>query len=286
MIGIVGIVALLTVLALSLIITRLATAALVLTGLSEEAARFQARSAFTGTGFTTREAEQVVNHPVRRRIVMVLMILRSAGLLTIVISLILSFAQPAGQAERLYRLLWLIGGVMVLWAMAQSHWIDRGMQWIIARALQRWTDLDVRDYAGLLRLSGDYSVMKVQLEEGDWLEGRKVRDCLLADEGVTILGIYRDDGSYVGVPNGETELYAGDALVVYGRSDVLRELDRRRQGRSGDRAHAEAVNEQQGRMRAQEAREEASRKERELRRKHHRAEHKARDEASAEERET
>jgi hypothetical protein len=56
--GIVGIVALLVVLGLSLVITRIATVALAHTGLSSEAARFQARSAFTGTGFTTSEAEQ------------------------------------------------------------------------------------------------------------------------------------------------------------------------------------------------------------------------------------
>lgn len=55
---------------ISLVITRIATLAFVLTGMSTEAARFQARSALTGTGFTTGESEAVVNHPVRRRIVM------------------------------------------------------------------------------------------------------------------------------------------------------------------------------------------------------------------------
>jgi len=80
MTGIVRVAALLTVLALSLLITRLATVALTHTGMSTQAARFQARSAFTGTGLTTSEAEQVVRHPVRRRIVMTLMVLRSAAL--------------------------------------------------------------------------------------------------------------------------------------------------------------------------------------------------------------
>lgn len=45
MIGIVGIIAALTVLTFSLVITRVATVALMMTGMSEEAARFQARSA-------------------------------------------------------------------------------------------------------------------------------------------------------------------------------------------------------------------------------------------------
>jgi len=75
---IIGIIAFLTVLALSLVLTRVATVALTMTGLSQEVDKFQARSAFTGTGFTTKEAENVVNHPVLRRIIAMLMIIRSA----------------------------------------------------------------------------------------------------------------------------------------------------------------------------------------------------------------
>lgn len=51
---------LLIVLLMSLIITRVATVALTLTGMSYSAARFQARSALTGAGFTTNESERVV----------------------------------------------------------------------------------------------------------------------------------------------------------------------------------------------------------------------------------
>ena len=57
---------------ISLIVTRIATVALIQTGLSRETARFQARSALTGTGFTTTESETIVNHPVRRRLVLTL----------------------------------------------------------------------------------------------------------------------------------------------------------------------------------------------------------------------
>ncbi|MFO7821854.1 MAG: hypothetical protein R6V56_07380 [Lentisphaeria bacterium] len=125
MLGIIGLITLLTALGLSLVITRLATTALTLTGLSAEAARFQARSAFTGTGFTTSEAEKVVNHPVRRRIIMLLMIVRSAGVITIIISLILSFVAPQARDGRLLRLIWLLVGVAVLWGLAGSKVVDR-----------------------------------------------------------------------------------------------------------------------------------------------------------------
>ena len=60
----VALIGLLIVFSLSILITRIATIALTYTGLSKEASRFQARSAFTGVGFTTSESEKVVGQKV------------------------------------------------------------------------------------------------------------------------------------------------------------------------------------------------------------------------------
>jgi NhaP-type Na+/H+ and K+/H+ antiporter len=246
--GLIGIIALLTVLGLSLVITRVATVALTMTGLSEEAARFQARSAFTGTGFTTKEAETVMNHPVRRQIIMFLMIIRSAGLVSIIMSLILSFLGSASETTKLYRLAFIVGGVLLLWLFAASKKIERFMGRAIEWALLRWTNLDVRDYASLLRLSDGYNVMEVHVQEGDWVCGKNLRACYLPEEGITVLGIIRDDGTYIGGPKGDTEIFAGDILILYGRMEKLRELDKRRADPAGDVAHARSVNEQKKRM--------------------------------------
>lgn len=262
MLGIVGVIVFITVLGLSLAIIRVATVALSLTGLSEQAARFQARSAFTGTGFTTSEAEKVVNHPVRRRIIMLLMIVRSAGLVTILISLVLSFVGTGDQTERLGRLLWLVGGVLAIWWLANSRLVDRHMNRLIRWALRRWTDLDVRDYASLLKLSHNYSVRELGVEEGDWLVGKSLRDCRLTEEGVLVLGIYRSDGTYVGAPRSDTEIYGDDTLILYGHEKVLENLDQRRADTVGDAAHRQAVNDQRRRMSEQDAREAEHRKKR------------------------
>ena len=56
----------------SFIAVRIGGFALQLTGIEPDVARFQALSAFSGTGFTTREAERVVGHRTRRRIVTIL----------------------------------------------------------------------------------------------------------------------------------------------------------------------------------------------------------------------
>jgi Trk-type K+ transport system membrane component len=73
-------------------LSRVAAVALTHTGLSKESSKFQARSAFTGVGFTTNESEKVVNHPVRRKILLILMILGNAGIISGITSLIVGFS--------------------------------------------------------------------------------------------------------------------------------------------------------------------------------------------------
>lgn len=244
MVGIIGIAALLCVLALSLIVTRVATLSLMFTGLSEEAARFQARSAFTGTGFTTSEAESIVNHPVRRRIIMTLMLLRSAGIITIFISLLLSFLEPHSSG-RVWQLAAMVCGVMVLWLISRSKVIDRMIRQVMTWIVGRSAHIEIADYTSLLRLSGPYVIREVPIHKEDWIAGRSLRSCRLRDEGVVVIGIHRADGSYVGVPGGETTAQPGDRAVIYGRAERLDQLDWRQAGAPGDNEHDEAVHDEQ-----------------------------------------
>lgn len=89
----IAIVTLFIIIFFSILLTRLATYVLIQTGLSREMARFQARSALSGVGYTTSEAEHMVNHPVRRRVVMLLMLLGNAGIVTVLASLILTLLE-------------------------------------------------------------------------------------------------------------------------------------------------------------------------------------------------
>ncbi len=238
-----ALISLFIILTLSLLITRIMTVALTLTGLSREAAQFQASSAFTGAGFTTTEAEKVVNHPVRRRIVLITMILGNVGVVTSITSLVLAFV-GLQQSDFLVRLLWLGLGLAALWLAAASSWLDHHLSRLISWALERWTDLNVRDYTRLLNLSGDYQVTEIQVDPDSWLVDRTLSDLDLNQEGVLVLGIHRSDGDYVGAPTGKTCLRTHDTLVLYGRSAHIKELEQRQVGAAGDLAHHEAVDEQ------------------------------------------
>ncbi|MBE9167438.1 potassium transporter TrkA [Pleurocapsales cyanobacterium LEGE 06147] len=246
----------LIVLTLSLLINRIATIALTLTGLSLEAASFQARSAFTGVGFTTNEAEQIVTHPVRRRIIMLLMLLGNAGVVTAISSLLLTFITAVGPREWLLRLLILGIGLFILWFLARSRWINRYLSRLVCWALRRWTRLDVRDYTSLLHLSGEYTVTELEVQPNDWLANRQLNDLNLRQEGIVVLGIHRANGRYVGAPKGNTWIRPYDNLILYGKLALLDKLDQRSADLAGEQAHREAVAEQK-RMLAKQDREEA-----------------------------
>ena len=228
----------------SLLITRVATIALTLTGLSREVARFQARSALSGVGFTTTEAESVVTHPVRRRIVLMLMLVGSAGIVTVMATLLLSFVN-ADRQQALVRLLVLAGGLAGILAASKSPAVDRRLSALIARALTRWTDLDARDYARLLHLSDRYAVMELAVRPTDWVAARTLGELNLRDEGVAVLGIERPDGTYIGSPVSDTEIRPHDTLVVYGPAARLAEIDERAAGPEGEEAHRRALADRQ-----------------------------------------
>lgn len=241
----IAIVSLLMIVMLSILVTRIATIALIHTGMTRQAARFQARSAFTGAGFTTSESEQVTNHPVRRRIIMILMLSGNAGIVTIVSSLILSFVGPRELGTLSLKLLLLIGGLGFLWFIANSQWVDRHLSHMIDRALRKYTNLDVRDYSSLMHLAGDYRLVELLISPEDWIANRSLQDAELRDEGLVVLGIKRENGPYIGGPKGDTMVLPGDTLLVYGRIRNVEELDSRTKDWTGDREHRESVREQE-----------------------------------------
>jgi len=100
------------ILSLSVFLIRVASVALRVTGLVDSSARFQALSAFTGTGFTTREAESVVNYPVRRNIVSMLMIIGNMGVVTVLATVVVSVVRTDGDVTAvIVQLAWLLGSL-------------------------------------------------------------------------------------------------------------------------------------------------------------------------------
>lgn len=237
----IAIVSLVLILAISMIITRIATIALTHTGLSRESAKFQARSAFTGVGFTTSESEKVVNNPVRRKILLILMLVGNAGIVTGIASLILGFTQDTESSNGWHRVVILAADITILWTLSQSKWVDKKLSVLITRFLKKYTRIDANDYANLLHLAGDYRISQIGIDEKHWLCDKKLIDVRLNDEGIIILGITRKDGTYLGTPHAETVISKYDSLTIYGRGKTMSKLEKRTNTKTGDKEHDRMV---------------------------------------------
>jgi hypothetical protein len=157
-------------------------------------------------------------------------------------SLILAFTRSGDEGVALVIEIPLpVAGIVGLWALANSALFDRILSRLVERMLDRYTELEIRDYAGLLRLGGDYRIAELLVEEGGWLAGRSLAEARPAAEGILVLGINESSGCWFGTPDGDTRLGAGDTLVVYGRTEAIKALRQRRRGEEAAREQQEAI---------------------------------------------
>ena len=220
--------ALLIIVLVALLVVKLGASALQLTGMSKPVAQFQAASAFFGVGFTTKEAEQVVSHPVRRRIILHLIIAGNIGLTSALATLLVTFVQ-GGERGIGGSFGWLGITVVVILAIGLflnlrivSGPIDRFLKFTLMKSGLR----KVVDYDYLLNLQDGFCVFDGEIDDDHPWIGKELRHVRPADAGVIVLGIYRTDGRFVGAPKKDSIIQKGDVLMVYGRNeDVRKALD-------------------------------------------------------------
>lgn len=240
----VAVVSLLLVLTISCVVIRVASVALVHTGMENEAARFQARSAFTGAGFTTSEAEEVVRHPVRRRIVGLLMLGGNVGMVTAMSSLLLSFADIGRGEESWIPLAILAFGSVFLIAVFSSEFVDRHICRAISWAIGSFTQIGDPEPASFWQMQEDYGVAKLLVRAEEWLVGKTIKEAELNVQGVLVLGIERSGGEFLSAPEINVAIEGGDRLTLYGRRVQIEEIVRRACGGECEISRLEAADQQ------------------------------------------
>lgn len=236
------VVALLLIAVAAYFIIRTGAMALELTGMSRDAARFQALSAFFGVGFTTSESELVVNHPVRRRIIRDLIVVGNIGILSIIASAVASIvnAHPKEIASRFGIIL---GVLALLFLSGRLRIVTRIIDTIVRATLERTGAVRALDYEKLLGVRRGFSVSEITVETDGWLDGQTLGEVRLRDEGLNVLAIVSPAGDYQASPRGATRLRAGQTLICYGADAALQKLVKRPGGESGRLAHEDAVRE-------------------------------------------
>ncbi|MCX5999242.1 MAG: TrkA C-terminal domain-containing protein [Chloroflexi bacterium] len=177
------------------------------TGLDRSSARFQALSAFTNTGFTTTHAETIVGHPARRRIVSILIMLGSSGVVTFLVLIVLAVRTGLSRPAIALGIFVLLIAALALIASKLGL-----VRWVTDVAAGRGRTV-IRE----LDQGGGHSLTEIRLGQRDALVGKPLSEL---GTGVQVLFLERADGINARPAHDEV-LRAGDRLVCYGPTDRL-----------------------------------------------------------------
>jgi hypothetical protein len=204
----------------TMVFGRLATGALIATGVPPDIAAFQSRSAFSGAGFTTTETESVINHPTRRKIISTTMFVGSLGTPTLIVAVLIGFVAP-GPGSTVERTLVIVSGI-ILMAMVLGN---RPATTLLVKFGHRYANKRLipalsNEVETLLPISDKFVVASVRLAADPADTYRSLRGLDNALPGVKVLGVRRGE-DYLGEMPVDIQLQQGDEIVVYTRIDRL-----------------------------------------------------------------
>ena len=184
------------------------------TGMERSRARFQALSAISGTGFTTSEAESVVNHPQRRKIASRLILVGTTGLLGTIVALIL-FIRVGLQAPSSSIIVVVVIALTTIVLLITLGAINKMTNTIVGRLRKRKliNQLAIEE---IIHKTGQYGVARLSIGKQTPATVLTIKDTGLEEQGITILAIERNDTT-IPFPNKEEALKTGDYLLCYGK---------------------------------------------------------------------
>ena len=193
-----SLVALLAITLVSLLAVRVGATALMMTGLSWDTASFQSYSAFFGVGFTTREAEMVVNHPVRRRIIRDLILAGNIGVTSALATLVATLMQHPDSVHPLVLVGAIVLVIVLMFYLFRVGWVQRAIDHTIQRALEGAGLVRALDYEMLLRIQSGYCVSEIEVMPDTPVVNKTLRESRPWDHGVVILAIKREGQTIAG----------------------------------------------------------------------------------------
>ncbi|MFO8012900.1 MAG: TrkA C-terminal domain-containing protein [Phycisphaerae bacterium] len=213
----------LLVVGITVLVVKAGAMALRLTGMEASRADFQALSAVTGTGFTTREAELVMADPRRRRIIGALMIFGNVVLVTLVGLMVGSFASTKENYEvPLYALVLALGGYVVYRVLTARGVVWRWDRWVDER-LRKRLRLKEHSFAEMLTLAPGYGVAELRVDGSSPFAGKTLARSGLREAGVLVLAIRRDEHVRP-TPSADDLIESGDSVICYGDLERMHEL--------------------------------------------------------------
>ena len=225
------------VLVASYIIVRIGAVAFQLTGLEWSLAKFQALSCFSGTGFTTKEAELITGDQRRRRIASVLMVLGNAGLVTM-IATVANAMNPentlAGWLSEsyltflpLWSVRWFNMGVIIIslfliYKVSTNKIFTQRLTGYIRKKILKKEFFKPVSFEELLMLTGGYGITRLEVPGGNALIDKTLAESGLRKNDITVLAIIRGNDT-IPNPSANAKIHKNDELVLFGKLENIRD---------------------------------------------------------------
>jgi len=227
----------LTVIMASFVVVRIGAIAFQLTGLEWSLAKFQSLSCFTGTGFTTKEAELITGHLQRRRIASVLMVLGNAGFITMIATFANSL-RPDMIADtfkipflhlvipskfRPWANLTIV--IIVVFAIYRIFIYSKLATTLTNFLRKRIVKADIIKSVGfeeLLVATGGYGVSKIEICEKSFILNQTLRETKLRSHDISVLAVEREGHTIPNSPS-DTVFMLGDKVTCFGKLGNIKE---------------------------------------------------------------
>lgn len=189
-----------------------------LTGLENTVARFQVISMLTGTGFTTDESNSIIDHPVRRKISMFL-ILFGVFSLAVIIS---SISTMLSDNLRIKELSIIMAILMLLIIIVKLPFIYNRLSNKMHSEMHNHYNLWEHPIKEVLFLEEDDVVMKLDINKDSELINQNAGEVISRGIDINILFIKSGEAK-IRKKLSKHELKLGDKLFLYGNKKEIEE---------------------------------------------------------------
>ncbi len=230
----------------AVVVVRVGSVILQLTGMPEEQSFFQALSCFTGCGFTTGESELITRHQRRRRIAQVLMILGYVGSITLIATLathiqrvitgngevtipftdyVLFTIDPTLLAS--LKLVLVTITVYIIYRLFMKSKLSHRLLDYIKHRLRQMKIFQPLTYEELVAGIGGYDIIKMRVSRTSKILDKSIEEIKKDHQKLQILTLQRGDQIFHFPPD-DMKIMPDDILICFGdRVDALESLTAR-----------------------------------------------------------
>jgi len=222
----------------SFVVVRIGAIAFQLTGLEWSLAKFQALSCFSGTGFTTKEAELVTGNKQRRKIASVLIILGNAGFVIMISTFagsmvptkdtilnklsesFLPFSVPA------FLVVWVNLAIIIIvvysiYRIFTHEKFVRKMTNILRKKIIKKEIFQKVSFEELLLTTGGYGISRIAVSSGSPVLGKTLAKSGLREQDIMVLATVRGSET-IPNPPANMKILLGDELICFGKLENIR----------------------------------------------------------------